>query len=103
MRDWRNTFVYACVLSHLQLLATLQIVAHQAPLSVEFSRQEYRIGLPLPSPGDLPDPGIKPAVSCVSCIADGVFTTAPHGKLIFAEGNPLYFKRGCLLLRGGME
>ena len=36
------------------------IVAHQAPLSVEFSRQEYRSELPFPSPGDLPNPGIKP-------------------------------------------
>ena len=35
-------------------------VAYQAPQSVEFSRQEYWSGLPFPSPGDLPDPGIKP-------------------------------------------
>ena len=35
-------------------------VAHQAPLSMEFSRQEYWSGLPCPSPGDLPDPGIEP-------------------------------------------
>ena len=35
-------------------------VALQAPWSMEFSRQEYRSGLPFPSPGDLPDPGIKP-------------------------------------------
>ena len=35
-------------------------VACQAPLSMEFSRQEYWSGLPLPSPGDLPDPGIEP-------------------------------------------
>ena len=35
-------------------------VAHQAPLSTGFSRQEYRSGLPCPSPGDLPDPGIQP-------------------------------------------
>ena len=34
-------------------------VAHQAPLSMEFSRQEYWTGLPCPSPGDLPDPGIE--------------------------------------------
>ena len=34
--------------------------AHQAPQAVEFSRQEYWSGLPLPSPGDLPDPGIEP-------------------------------------------
>ena len=36
-------------------------VARQAPLSVEFSRQEYWSGLPCPSPGDFPDPGIKPS------------------------------------------
>jgi len=41
-------------------LATPWSVAHQAPLSMEFSRQEYQSGLPFPSPGDLPDPGIKP-------------------------------------------
>ena len=38
--------------------ATPWTVAHQAPLSMEFSRQEYRCGLPFPSPGNLPDPGI---------------------------------------------
>ena len=37
------------------------IVAHQAPLSMEFSRQEYSGGLPFPSPEDLPDPGMEPA------------------------------------------
>ena len=40
-------------------LATPWTVAHQAPLSVGFSRQEYWNGFPFPSPGDLPDPGIK--------------------------------------------
>ena len=40
-------------------------VAHQAPLSMEFSSQEYWSGLPLPSPGDLPDPGIKPRSSAL--------------------------------------
>ena len=35
-------------------------VAHQAPPSMEFSRQEYWSGLPFPSPGDLPNPGIEP-------------------------------------------
>ena len=39
---------------------TLGTVAHQAPLSVEFSRQEYWSGLPLAPPGDLPNPGIEP-------------------------------------------
>ena len=46
--------------SHVRLLATPWPIAHQAPLSMEFSRQEYWSGLPFPSPGDLPDPGIKP-------------------------------------------
>ena len=41
-------------------LATPWTVARQAPLSMGFSRQEYWSGLPFPSPGDLPDPGIKP-------------------------------------------
>ena len=40
-------------------LVTPWTVARQAPLSVEFSRQEHQRGLPFPSPGDLPDPGIK--------------------------------------------
>ena len=47
-------------LSRVQLFATLWTVAHQAPLSMGFSRQEYWSGLPFPSPGDLPNPGIEP-------------------------------------------
>ena len=43
--------------------ATLWTVAHQAPLSMGFSRQEYWSGLPFPSPGDLPDPGTEPSSS----------------------------------------
>ena len=46
-------------LSRVRLLATSWTVAHQAPPSMEFSRQEYWSGLPFPSPGDLPDPGIE--------------------------------------------
>ena len=42
------------------IIATSLTVAHQAPLSMRFPRQEYWSGLPFPSPGDLPDPGIKP-------------------------------------------
>ena len=47
-------------LSYVQLFVTPWTVAYQAPLSIGFSRQEYWSGLPFPSPGDLPDPGIKP-------------------------------------------
>ena len=48
------------LLSHVQLFATPWTVAHQAPLFMGFSRHEYWSGLPFPSPGNLPNPGIKP-------------------------------------------
>ena len=47
-------------LSHGQLFAIPWTIACQASLSIEFSRQEYWSGLPFPSPGDLPDPGVEP-------------------------------------------
>ena len=53
----------ACMLSRfsrVQLFAMLWTVTHQAPLSMELSRQEYWSGLPGPTLGDFPDPGIKP-------------------------------------------
>ena len=56
-------FSNLCMLSHFshgQRFATPWTVAHQAPPSMGFSRQEYWSGWPFPSPGDLPDPGIKP-------------------------------------------
>ena len=58
------------------LFATPWNIAHKAPLSMGFSRQEYWIGLPAPSPGDLLDPGIKPT-SLISPVLEGrFFTTA---------------------------
>ena len=52
---------YQCVCSVLSdSFATPRTIAHEVPLSMEFSRQEYCSGLPLPSPGDLPHPGIEP-------------------------------------------
>ena len=63
-----NNLWSACLLSRVRLFATPWTVACQAPLSVGFPRQEYWSGLPFPSPGDLPDPGIKPRLSCISCI-----------------------------------
>ena len=47
------------LLSHVRLFVTPWTVACQAPLSMEFSRQEYWSGVPFPSPGDIPNPGIK--------------------------------------------
>ena len=52
--------VHVCVLSHVQLFASPWTVACQAPLSIEFSRQEYWSWLPFPPPGDHPFPGIEP-------------------------------------------
>ena len=52
-------------------------VAHQGPLSMEFSRQEYWSGLPFPSPGDFPDPGIEPKFPALQ--ADSL-PTEPPGK-----------------------
>ena len=75
---------YVCVLSHfsyVQLFVTPWTVAHQAPLSMGFSRQTYQSGLPFPSPGHLPDPGIKTASPA---LAGGLFVTrAPRKPLIW--------------------
>ena len=60
---------------------TLWTAAHQAPLSIGFSRQEYWNGLPFSSPGNLPNPGIKPSVFCGSCITGRCFIAEPLGKL----------------------
>ena len=60
-------------LNHFQLFATLRTVARQAPLSIGFSRQEYSSGLPISSPGDLPNPGIEPSSPA---LAGGFFTTS---------------------------
>ena len=49
-----------CRFNHVQLFVTLWTIAHKAPQSLGFARQEYWSGLPCPPPGDLPDPGIKP-------------------------------------------
>ena len=54
---------------------------HQAPLSMGFSRQKYRNGLPCTSPRDLLDPGIEPASLVSPALAGGFFTTAPPEKL----------------------
>ena len=53
-------FLKAQSLSRVQLFATPWTVVHQAPLLMGLSRQEYWSELPVPSPGDLPKPGIKP-------------------------------------------
>ena len=71
--------VYAQSLQSYQTLFN-PVYAYQVPLSMEFSRQEYWGGLPFPSPGDLPDPGIEPTSLASSALAGRFFTTEPPGK-----------------------
>ena len=72
--------MHACVLSCDQLLAMPWTVDLQAPLFMEFSRQEYWSGLPFPSSGDLPDPGIKLMSPVAPALAGRFFTTEPPGE-----------------------
>ena len=72
-----NVTKHTQLLSLVQLLVTPWTAAHQVPLSRGFPRQEYWSGLPFPSPGDLPNPGIKPKSLA---LADRFFTTELPGK-----------------------
>ena len=78
--------VCVCTLSYfscVQLFVTLWTIACQALLFMECSRQEYWSGLPLPSTGDLPNPGIKPMSLVSPALAGRLFTTAPPGKQVY--------------------
>ena len=68
--------------NRVQLFPTLWNVAHQALLSMGFSRQEYWSGLPCPAPVDLPDPGIEPASPA---LAGGFLTPEPREALDTAQ------------------
>ena len=64
------------VLSHnVHLFVTSWTIPHQSPLSTGFCRQEYLSGLPFPSPGDLPVPGIEPVSFASPALAGGIFYT----------------------------
>ena len=66
--------------SHVQLFAILWTIAHQAPLSMGFSRQEYWSGLPCSPPGDLPNPGTEPTSLTTPALAGGFFITSTPEK-----------------------
>ena len=72
----------ALVFGLIQHFETPWTAARQDPLSMEFSRQEFWSGLPCPSPGDLPDPGIEPGSPTLQ--ADSV-PTEPRGKPILVK------------------
>ena len=74
-----DSFWHACVLSHhndIRLFVTPWIVAHQTPLSMRFSRQQYWSGLPCPPPGGLPNPGIEFMFLMLPALAGWCFTTS---------------------------
>ena len=77
--------VYGCVLSCVQLFVNPQTVAHQAPLSIGFPRQGYWSGLPFPSLGNLPKPGIQPILLCLLHWQMGFLTLAPPGRPQFRQ------------------
>ena len=80
--------VHAQSLTCVQLFATPWTVAHQAPLSMQFSRQEYWSGLPFPPPGDLLDPRIELTSPASAAQAGGFFTTTPPGKPLNCRQSP---------------
>ena len=61
-----------CMLSHFSCVQLFETLWTVAPLFMRFSRQEYWSGLPCPSPGDLPDPGIKPRSLMSPALAGGL-------------------------------
>ena len=82
-----EVFYFTPRLLRLLLCQTLFVipwaVAYQAPLSMGFPRQKHWSGLPLPSPGDLPNPGIEPMFLA---LADRFFTTEPPWKHLLQLG-----------------
>ena len=78
-------------LSHVQLFASPWTVAHQAPVSMGFPRQEYWSGLPFPPPGDLPDLGIEPMSLISPALAGGFFTTSTTWDLLESLCSLEYF------------
>ena len=82
----------ACILNHfscVQPFATLWTAARQAPLSMQFSRQECWSGSPCPPPGNLHDPGTEPVSLTSPALAGGFFTTTTTWEALF----PLYWEK----------
>ena len=88
-RRWAVMYTsHVCMLWCVRFFAAPWTTAHQAPLSMEFSRQEYWSGLLFPSPGNLPDAGIEPRSLASPALPVGFFTAAQ-------PENPFFF---CLTL-----
>ena len=85
---WTLLCVRAQSLSHVLLFVTPWTVAHQVPLSMGFSRQEYWSGLLFPCPGGLPDPGIKPVSPASFASAGGLFITSATWDVPDTDSEP---------------
>ena len=73
--------VFALVTQSCLTLCDPRTIAHQAPLSMEFSRQEYWRWLPLPPPGDLPNPGMEPTSPVSPALQVDSLPAEPLGKI----------------------
>ena len=80
-----HVFMLSCF-SRVRLFATPWTAAHQAPLSMPFSIQEYWSEFPFPLPGDLPNPGIEPASLISPALTGGFFTTSATWDPVLSEG-----------------
>ena len=83
-------------LSRVRLFATPRTVTYQAPLSMGFSRLEYWSGLPFPSPGDLPDPGIISLVISLKAIAFPFHSSSLHWNIIARRQGEIVISRATL-------
>ena len=81
--------MYLCSVTQLCPILCDAMDISQTPLSMGFSKQEYWSGLPFPTPGDLPNPGIKPASLASPALAGRFSTTVPAGKSLYFCG--IYF------------
>ena len=90
--------MYTRSLNHVQLFATPWTVAHQAPLPMGFSRHEYWNGRSFPSPGDLPNPEIKPVSLGSPALAGGFFTTSTtwEAPTVIRKGVSMLVTQSCL-------
>ena len=81
------------------MFVTPWTVACQVPLSMGFSRQEYWSGLPLPSPGDLHNPGIEPVSVMSPALAGGFFTTSAAWEALKSGLHSFFWKKEQILTR----
>ena len=86
--------------SHVQLHVTLHTVAHQAPLSMEFSREGHWSGLPFPFPGDLPDSGMEPLSLSSPVLGSSFFTTSTTWE---AQSSPIISRFHFRLVKGILQ